>query len=66
MTVTTELGKITACKEVLNRISMAFDEAAEENKAKGYISFFEQLSLAGSQIYDALNAEGYYDCVRDN
>ena len=65
MTVMTELGKITASKEVLNRISLAFDEAADDNKVKGYMSYSEQLSLAGSQIYDALNAEGYYDSVKE-
>lgn len=62
MTVNTPIGKITASKETLNRLSIALDEAADSIQARkgaekrdvyGY-------DTAATEIFDALKKTGFY------
>ena len=62
MTVNIEgLGKITASKEVLNEISMAFSKQAQYYSAHGCEGNFVVADARGIDIYNALVKVGYYD-----
>jgi hypothetical protein len=54
------IGKITASKDALNTISIAFDEAAQWNKENGYDAFEERFANASQTIYEALLKAGFY------
>ena len=62
MTVIVEgLGKITASKEVLNAISLAFTHEKKYYEASGRVWVASQSSVRADSIYDALSKVGYYD-----
>jgi len=60
MTVETEIGKITASKEVLNKISLVFGRSAYEHKRKGHGSIAEQHRKISHEIYVALDKANYF------
>ena len=53
MTVNTTIGKITASKDTLNRLSVALYEAADKRDVYGY-------DTASREIYLELVRAGYY------
>lgn len=61
MTVNTVRGKITANKDTLNSISIAFSKAAEKFKDEGYDGMAEDFDRVADEIYNALNNTGFYD-----
>lgn len=60
MTVETPYGKITASKETLNKIGLAFAEAGDSYEARNRPSFAKDANEAFDQIYDALAAAGMF------
>lgn len=62
MTLNVEgLGKITASKEVLNAISLAFTHEKKYYEADGRVWIASQAGVRANSIYDALSKVGYYD-----
>lgn len=63
MTVNTRFGKITASKEVLNRLSIALFEAADSIQARKGIEKRDVFGYdtAANEIFDALDETGYYN-----
>lgn len=61
MTVNVEgLGKITASKYVLNEIVTAFYSASDAQLIHNRSRLSERSSKIATEIFDALNKEGYY------
>lgn len=61
MTVNIEgLGKITASKDVLNEIVTAFYNASDAQLMHNHIRLSERSNKRATEIFDALNKEGYY------
>lgn len=62
MTVNTELGKITASKEVLNRLSIALSESADSIQAKRGVEKRDVFgyNTAAYEIFYALDKTGFY------
>lgn len=62
MTVNVEgLGKITASKDVLNEIVTAFYSASDAHLIHNRLKMSERYSKRATEIFDALNKEGYYE-----
>ena len=61
MTVNTINGKITANKDTLNSISIAFFEAANKYKDEGADALAGRYDRVSKEIYNALKNTGYYD-----
>lgn len=61
MTVNTCKGKITANKDVLNVISIAFLEASRKYKEDGCNALSKSYDVVSTEIYRALKEVGYYD-----
>lgn len=62
MTVNIEgLGKITASKELLNEISLAFAHERNYYILKGYESLEERSEQRADDIYNSLAKIGFYD-----
>ena len=61
MTVNTINGKITANKETLNSISLAFSKAADKFKDEGSDGLASAFDRTLEEIYTALKETGYYD-----
>jgi hypothetical protein len=57
-------GKITASKATLNGLSIIFDNAEELYKTKGNPDMAKIMNGASWDIYNALNAAGYYDDMK--
>ena len=55
------LGKITASKEVLNELSMAFSKQASYYTAHGLEESFLVADARSNAIFNALLKVGYYD-----
>lgn len=60
MTVETHVGKITATKEMLNLISMAFSADAKLFRNGGYNCAADSRDRIAHKIYVALEKAGYY------
>lgn len=61
MTVNVEgLGKITASKDVLSEIVSAFYWASDSQRIDNLPRLSERSSKIATEIFDALNKEGYY------
>lgn len=60
MTVETHVGKITAKKEMLNLISMAFSADAKLFRKGGYNYVADSRDRIAHEIYSALETAGYY------
>ena len=60
MTVNTINGKITADKETLNLISIAFLDAAKHYTDEGAYGIAERFDRVSEEIYTALKNTGYY------
>lgn len=60
MTVNTNIGKITASKEVLNSLSLSLSENAEGLANRGYYARSKQDQTTAKEIYNALDAVGFY------
>lgn len=62
MTVNIEgLGKITASKEVLNEIALAFGSASKFDRSRNRNSLADKRYKVCNSIYDALDESGYYN-----
>ena len=61
MTVNTINGKITANKETLNLISIAFLDAAKHYTNEGADAIAERFGRVSDEIYRELKESGYYD-----
>ena len=61
MTVNTTIGKITANKDVLNMLSLSLSENAEFLANRGYIARSKQDETTAKEIYNALDAVGFYE-----
>lgn len=61
MTVNTINGKITADKETLNLISIAFLDAAKHYTDEGADAIAKRFDRVSEEIYNALKETGYYD-----
>lgn len=63
MTVTTTFGEITASKDTLNYLSMAFFDAADLMQARSGIENREVFGYerTANEIFDALDKTGYYN-----
>lgn len=61
MTVNTINGKITANKDALNSISIAFLEAAKKYKDYGADALAGRYDRVSEEIYNALKGIGYYN-----
>ena len=61
MTVNTINGKITANKDTLNSISIAFLDAAKKYKDEGADALAKRYDRVSEEIYNALKNTGYYD-----
>lgn len=61
MTVNTITGKITANKDTLNSIAIAFCYAAEHYKYDGADALAGRYDRVSEEIYTALKDTGYYD-----
>lgn len=61
MTVSTINGKITANKDTLNIISIAFLDAAKKYKDEGSDALAGRYDRVSEEIYTALKNTGYYD-----
>ena len=63
MTVELNEGKITANRDVLNTISLAFHEASERYEAVHCFALARDCKENANKIYDVLEASGYFkDC----
>lgn len=60
MTVHTINGKITANKDTLNAISIAFAKAADKYKDEGANALAGRYDRVSEEIYNALKNTGYY------
>ena len=60
MTVSTNIGKITASKEVLNMLSLSLSESAAGLADRGYYARSKQDQTTADEIYSALDAVGFY------
>lgn len=60
MTVETSIGKITASREVLNEISLAFGYCADAHNSKGHKASAERASDIAYEIFVALDKVNYY------
>lgn len=62
MTVNTTMGKITASKEVLNRLSIALSEAADSIQARKGVEKRDVYGYdtAAYEIFYALDKTGHY------
>lgn len=61
MTVNTISGKITANKDTLNSIAIAFLDAAEHYKDDGEYALAKRYDRVSEEIYNALKDIGYYN-----
>lgn len=61
MTVNTWEGKITAKKDTLNAIVIAFARASEKYKDEGSDVLASAFDRTSEEIYTALKEAGYYD-----
>ena len=61
MPVNTINGKITANKETLNLISIAFLDAAKHYTNEGADAIAERFGRVSDEIYRELKESGYYD-----
>ena len=61
MTVKTEIGNITATKDVLNEISLAFGRSEEVHKRRGHLALADRDDNISFAIYRALAETGYYN-----
>ena len=62
MTVNVEcLGKITATKDVLNKISMGFYTASKFHLIHNRKTLSERYRKIANEICDELNKEGYFE-----
>ena len=61
MTVNTSKGKITANKDTLNIISIAFLDAAKRYKYEGANALAKSYDRVSEEIYNALKNTGFYD-----
>lgn len=61
MTVNTINGKITADKDTLNAISIAFLRAADKFKDEGAAALAGRYNRVSEEIYTALKDTGYFD-----
>ena len=64
MTINTEVGKITASKEVLNYLSLVISEASKYYESKGSFALEKKARGVASEIFDALDDTGYYDNIK--
>lgn len=61
MTVETRMGKITACREVLNLISIAYYESADRRMERGQPNIAQCEIEIANEIHIALEKSGYYE-----
>ncbi len=61
MTVKTSNGNITASKSLLSEITCVLYETARHNRQNGYEATANRYSKIANEIYDALDATGYYE-----
>ena len=61
MTVNTNIGKITASKDVLNMLSLSLSESAHGLASRGYNARAKQDQTTADDIYNALDAVGFYN-----
>lgn len=62
MTVNIEgLGEITASKEVLNQIALAFSSACELERSKNRDALANKNYTVFISLYDSLDDTGYYE-----
>lgn len=61
MTVNTNIGKITASKDVLNMLSLSLSENADGLARRGYNARAKQDKTTADDIYNALDAVGFYN-----
>ena len=60
MTVNTNIGKITASKDVLNMLSLSLSESVSGLTERGYYARSKQDQTTADEIYHALDAVGFY------
>lgn len=60
MTVETEIGSITGTPDVLNEISIAFEDSARYENSRGNIALSEKASKVSFAIYNELIDIGFY------
>lgn len=61
MTVNTNIGKITASKDVLNMLSISLSESADALASRGHNARAKQDATTATDIYYALDAVGFYE-----
>lgn len=66
MTVELSFGKVTGDKATLNYLVSALFRASSDSFSHGYPLISEQYKHDSYAIYDALDAAGYYDDVRED
>lgn len=60
MTVKTSVGTITAGKATLNLLSILALESADKYADEKFFGLSQEASTIGHEIYEALEATGYY------
>ena len=65
MTVKTSNGNITASKTLLCEIQNLMFAEARRNRNDGYEATARRYSKMANEIYDALDATGYYDNAKE-
>ena len=61
MTIKTNMGNITATKEMLNYLALLAWDAVKQNRLEGYLTIAEDAKALANDIHEALNANGYYN-----
>ena len=65
MTVNTKNGKITASKGTLCELSLLASMAAEAYETRGLQALTDRARILSATIYEALDARGYFDDVKE-
>lgn len=63
-TITIDGEKVTASAAMLNRISLWIQESADADEKQGNYKVADIIRKIGVDIYDQLDAMGYYDNVK--
>lgn len=61
MRICTREGSISASRDLLNVISIAFSDAAYHYESKGLMHLAKSYREIATQIYDRLEESGYYN-----
>lgn len=61
MTVDTNIGKITASKEVLNKLSIVLSDSATYLSDRHFYARSQESQTAADEIFKALGDVGYYN-----